>query len=150
MPPSPGSAAKVAMTLPLRAGQRRQRGNSDELLLRVRRLEQRVGVSIRGQELVRGQWHGPLGGALLRVEGLHRAALCGYAPDASHVGEGHECLEAAGWTVARWKSNGGYGSNRKRDKRDGGGKPQPLPREDLVFARLPGSRDGARTSLAPA
>lgn len=35
---------------------------------------------------------------------LLRIALCGYAD------EGHEPLETAGWTVHRWKQNGGYGS----------------------------------------
>lgn len=33
-----------------------------------------------------------------------RIALCGYA------GEGHEELEAAGWSVLAWKAKGGYGS----------------------------------------
>ena len=33
-----------------------------------------------------------------------RIALCGYA------GEGHEALEAAGWSVVAWKARGGYGS----------------------------------------
>jgi hypothetical protein len=31
-----------------------------------------------------------------------RIALCGYA------GEGHEALEAHGWTAQEWKANGGY------------------------------------------
>lgn len=35
---------------------------------------------------------------------LIRAALCGYA------GEGHEVLEAHGWSVLEWKARGGYGS----------------------------------------
>lgn len=38
-----------------------------------------------------------------------RMALCGYA------GEGHEELEAHGWTVAAWAANGGY-SNQSRNK----------------------------------
>lgn len=33
-----------------------------------------------------------------------RVALCGYA------GEGHETLEAEGWSVVAWKARGGYGS----------------------------------------
>lgn len=33
---------------------------------------------------------------------LMRIALCGYS------GEGHEALEAQGWTAHRWKSSGGY------------------------------------------
>lgn len=33
-----------------------------------------------------------------------RIALCGY------VGEGHEELEKAGWTVVPWKAHGGYGN----------------------------------------
>ena len=36
-----------------------------------------------------------------------RIALCGYA------GEGHESLEAAGWSVVEWKAQGGYGSQGK-------------------------------------
>lgn len=35
-----------------------------------------------------------------------RIALCGYE------GEGHEELEAAGWSVKHWKAQGGYGVMR--------------------------------------
>lgn len=40
---------------------------------------------------------------------LLRIALCGYA------GEGHEPLEAAGWSVLKWKTKGGYGSQSDDD-----------------------------------
>ena len=38
-----------------------------------------------------------------------RIALCGYS------GEGHETLEAAGWSLVAWKAAGGYGSQGKGD-----------------------------------
>ena len=41
-----------------------------------------------------------------------RIALCGYA------GEGHEPLEAAGWSVYAWKAHGGYSSQRKTGTND--------------------------------
>jgi len=41
-----------------------------------------------------------------------RIALCGYA------GEGHEPLEAAGWSVHAWKAHGGYSSQRKSGTND--------------------------------
>ena len=42
-----------------------------------------------------------------------RVALCGYA------GEGHEALEALGWSVVAWKAKGGYGGQRKKAKKNG-------------------------------
>jgi len=41
-----------------------------------------------------------------------RIALCGYA------GEGHEPLEAAGWSVLAWKTHGGYSNQRKTGTND--------------------------------
>ncbi len=41
-----------------------------------------------------------------------RIALCGYA------GEGHEPLEAAGWSVHAWKAAGGYSNQRKTGVND--------------------------------
>lgn len=41
-----------------------------------------------------------------------KIALCGYA------GEGHECLEDAGWEVVAWKAAGGYGSQGDKRGRD--------------------------------
>lgn len=45
-----------------------------------------------------------------------RIALCGYE------GEGHGILEGLGWEVVAWKSNGGYGGQRKSGKNDNAGK----------------------------
>lgn len=42
------------------------------------------------------------------VDPLMRLALCGYE------GEGHEELEAHGWTAVAWKSHGGYGNRSKK------------------------------------
>lgn len=47
---------------------------------------------------------------------LLRIALCGYA------GEGHEALDAAGWTTCRWKANGGYGSRGTGRGRENSGR----------------------------
>jgi len=41
-----------------------------------------------------------------------RIALCGYE------GEGHEVLEAQGWSVFAWKAAGGYSNQRKTDTND--------------------------------
>ena len=41
-----------------------------------------------------------------------RIALCGYA------GEGHEPLEANGWSVLAWKAHGGYSNRRKTGTND--------------------------------
>jgi len=41
-----------------------------------------------------------------------RIALCGYA------GEGHEPLEADGWSVFAWKAHGGYSNQRKTGTND--------------------------------
>lgn len=46
----------------------------------------------------------PCSATSIHVSLYHFIALCGYA------GEGHEALEAAGWTVEEWKATGGYGS----------------------------------------
>lgn len=39
-----------------------------------------------------------------------RIVLAGYA------GEGHEALEAEGWTIEKWKANGGYGNRSAKGK----------------------------------
>lgn len=43
-----------------------------------------------------------------------RLALCGYA------GEGHEELEAHGWSVVAWKSPGGYGNRTQKGRANAG------------------------------
>jgi hypothetical protein len=57
---------------------------------------------------------------------LLRIALCGY------VGEGHEPLQDAGWTLYRWKANGGYGSQADPDS-DAPGRENAL-REAVWFS----------------
>lgn len=66
-----------------------------------------------------------------------RIALCGYA------GEGHEPLEAAGWSVLAWKAQGGYSNRRKTGTNDNKHReriwfsPACLGADTSVEARLP-------------
>lgn len=49
---------------------------------------------------------------LAHTASAYRIALCGY--------DEHDALAAAGWTPYRWKTQGGYGNNRKDKSNDNG------------------------------
>ena len=57
-----------------------------------------------------------------------RIALCGYA------GEGHESLEAKGWSVEAWKAHGGYGSQGKKATATNGAGNANAKRERIWFS----------------
>lgn len=57
-----------------------------------------------------------------------RIALCGYA------GEGHEELEARGWSVVAWKAKGGYGSQGKKATATNGEGNANAARERIWFS----------------